>query len=216
MTPVVEPGAPLRLDAGGVRVVLRWSWQHSGAGAPDLDLSALLLGPDGRVGQEGDFVFYNQPAHPSGLVRRLPKQRAADGVRDVVHAELTELAPGIERLALAASADGGFRAELSRPELTVHDAASGEPLAGLPLRPGPRETAVLCGELARAGDGGWELRAIGRGFTGGLVALAAEFGIGAARRPPPTPHGYAGADPTFTLPPQGPQFLPNAGSGAGT
>lgn len=210
MTPVLEPGSALRLAADRVRVELRWSWQHSGAGAPDLDLSALLLGRDGRVGQEGDFVFYNQPSHPSGLVRRLPKQRAESGVRDVVVAELAGLGPGIERLALAASADGGFRAELSRPELAVHDAASGKPLANLPLRPGPRETAVLCGELARTREGGWELWAIGRGFTGGLVALAAEFGIGAARRPPPTPYGYPGPDPGFVLPPQGPQFLPEA------
>ncbi|GAA3888404.1 TerD family protein [Streptomyces sedi] len=210
MTPVLEPGAPLRLDAGGVRVELRWSWQHSGAGAPDLDLSALLLGGDGRVGQEGDFVFYNHPSHPSGLVQRLPKERADGSLRDVVRAQLTGLDKGITRMALAASADGGFRAELSRPELTVHDLATGRPLAALPLRPGTRETAVLCGEVARTEDGGWELRAIGRGFTGGLVALAGEFGIGAARRPPPTPYGYPGADPAFVLPPQGPQFLPGA------
>jgi hypothetical protein len=84
---------------------------------------------------------------------------------------------------------------------------------------------MVCGELVRAGDG-WEFHAVARGFTGGLIALAAEFGIGARatppspspslppaqpaaqQPPPPAPYGPAQPDPGFALPPQGPQFLP--------
>ncbi|MDT0266775.1 TerD family protein [Streptomyces sp. DSM 44915] len=210
MTPVPNPGTPLRLAAARVRVELCWSWPDGQAGAPDLDLSALLLGPDGRVAREGDFVFYNQPSHPSGLVRRLPRARAGDGFADVLTAELAGLPAGIVRLVLAASADGGFHAEASGPTLVVRDAEDGSALAELPLRPAPAETALLCGELRRAEDGGWELAVGGRGFAGGLVALAAEFGIGAARRPRSASWGYPQADPAFALPPQGPQFLPAA------
>ncbi|UED86682.1 TerD family protein [Streptomyces profundus] len=209
MERVVDPDEPLRLTTGRVRVELRWGWHHGGEGAPDLDLSAFLLGQDGRVGHEGDFVFYNQPSHPSGLVRRLPKYRTADGVTEAIEAELAGLDGSIARLALAASADGGFRAELGQPGLALYEMAQETPLAELPLRPGPAETALLCGELRRTADGGWAFQGIERGFTGGLVALAAEFGISAARRPPPTPFGSQQTDSLFQLPPQGPQFLPD-------
>ncbi|WP_062205416.1 TerD family protein [Streptomyces sp. NBRC 109706] len=209
MERVVEPDGPLRLTTGRVRVELRWGWHHDGEGAPDLDLSAFLLGRDGRVGHEGDFVFYNQPSHPGGLVRRLPKYRTAHGVTEGIEAELSGLDESIARLALAASADGGFRSELSRPRLALFETGrEAAPLAELPLRPGPAETALLCGELRRAADGGWAFHRIERGFTGGLVALAAEFGISAARRPPPTPFGSQQTDSLFQLPPQGPQFMP--------
>lgn len=243
MTRVVEKGTAIRLPSP-VRAVLaelRWTPpgpRPAGAGATDIDLSALLLGPAGRVRTEGDLVFYNQPRHPSGLVRRLSKRQDAEGLRDTIEAELALLEAGVERLVLAASAEGGFREETSRPRLLVRD-RGGASLAVYPLAPGPGESALVCGELARV-DGGWEFRAAGRGFRGGLAALAEDFGVGAATPPPaqspaqspappprahparlsrpPTPsgpdprrfpaYGYPQPDPGFTLPPQGPQFLP--------
>ncbi|WP_435829408.1 TerD family protein [Nocardia fusca] len=34
-----------------------------------MDVSALLLGTDNKVGSDADFVFYNQPESPDGSVR---------------------------------------------------------------------------------------------------------------------------------------------------
>jgi stress response protein SCP2 len=229
MTQALEKGATLRLPSAvaGIRAVLRW------AGGRDIDLSALLLGAAGRVRSESDFVFYNQPRHPSGLVRRLPKRRDAEGLMDTVEAELARLEPGVERLVLAASAESGFDAAASRPRLVLHDAAGGAELALFALKPEPDEAALVCGELARGG-GAWEFRASGEGFNGGLIDLAARFGItatGSAPEPPPATrppapapspspspsgpdprrhgaYGYPQRDPAFSLPPQGPQFLP--------
>jgi hypothetical protein len=39
--------------------------------AGGIDTSALVLGQNGKIRQESDFVFYNQPVHPSGSVRHL-------------------------------------------------------------------------------------------------------------------------------------------------
>ncbi|MDT0443726.1 TerD family protein [Streptomyces johnsoniae] len=224
MTHGLERGATIHLPFTALRAVLRWTPTASGARrpVPDLDLSALLLDASGRVRSEGDFVFYNQPRHPSGLVRRLPKRRDAEGLRDTVEADLARLETSVTRVVLAASADGGFEAEASRPRLLLHGAAgradggagAAAPLAVLPLTPRPGETAVVCGEVLR-GARGWEFRATGRGYRGGLVALAADFGITATGHPPPRDprtapltYGYPQPDPAFTLPPQGPQFLP--------
>lgn len=61
MTHAMLKGSNVPLEATTVRAVLRWT---PGPGVPDVDASALLLGPDGRVRSDEDFVFYNQPRHP--------------------------------------------------------------------------------------------------------------------------------------------------------
>ena len=212
MTQALERGATIHLPVASLRAVLRWKPTGTSASpdTPDIDLSALLLGPGGRVRTEGDFVFYNQPRHPTGLVRRLPKRREAAGLRDSVEADLGRLDAGVTRVVLAASSDaGGFRVAESSPRLLLQDAAtapgSTAGLALLRLAPAAGETALVCGFFGRTATG-WEFHAVGRGYAGGLVALAADFGVTAARRraAPPQP------DPSFTLPPQGPQFLPHA------
>ncbi|TDC18718.1 TerD family protein, partial [Streptomyces sp. 8K308] len=201
MTQALERGATIHLPVASLRAVLRWKPTGT-SGTPDIDLSVLLLGPGGRVRTEGDFVFYNQPRHPTGLVRRLPKRRDSAGLRDSVEADLGRLDAGVARVVLAASSDaGGFRAAESGPRLLLQDAAaapgSTAALALLPLAPPPGETALVCGFFGRTASG-WEFHAVGRGYAGGLVELAADFGVAAARRPaPPQP------DPAFTLPPQG-------------
>ncbi|MER5637244.1 TerD family protein, partial [Kitasatospora sp. NPDC002227] len=76
MTHVMAKGANISLTAAAVRAVLCW---QTGPGSPEVDASALLLGPDGRVRSDADFVFYNQPSHPSGLVRHQPGGQLPDG-----------------------------------------------------------------------------------------------------------------------------------------
>ena len=100
----MSKGGNLPVAAGAVRVELGWS---GSPGGPDADASALLLGADGRVRDDGDFVFYNQPQHASGAVRHLGKRREAAGTTDTVGVDLTALEPQIERVLLGASADGG-------------------------------------------------------------------------------------------------------------
>lgn len=50
------------------------------------------------------------------------------------------------------------------------------------------ETAIICGELYRRGDG-WKFRAVGQGYPTGLIGLATAFGISVdeAEPEPPTP-----------------------------
>ena len=255
MTRALDKGAAIPLP-DAVRAVLRWTRADTASGAPSLDVSALLLDAQGRVRSEGDFVFYNQPRHPTGLVRKLAKRPDAAGMRDTVHLDLARLDAEVTRVVLAASVDGAdsFHAAAGAPRLLLRDATEGSGLtvlAVLPLRPAADETALVCGECVR-GEAGWEFRAVGQGYPGGLVALAADFGIRAAPSPagppeaagppaapapatpppatppsavpvpaaPPAPPAAAGPlpaagervpdpDPDFTLPPQGPQFLPS-------
>lgn len=71
-------GANLPIDAARVRAELSW---RAVPGTPDVDASALLLNRSGRVGGEDDFVFYNQPRHPSGTVRQRARPPGATSSR---------------------------------------------------------------------------------------------------------------------------------------
>ncbi|MFD5395107.1 TerD family protein [Streptomyces sp. NPDC127097] len=176
MTHAMLKGSNVPLDATAVRAVLRWT---PGAGVPDVDASALLVSPEGSVRSDEDFVFYNQPRHPSGLVRHLPKTQLADKLTDTIEADLAALEASVDRVVLAASSDGGAFAGVTDLQVLLYDAAAsdGEPLAVFDVVPETGdETALICGELYRRADT-WKFRALGQGYETGLVGLATEFGI---------------------------------------
>ncbi|MFG2569520.1 VWA domain-containing protein [Streptomyces sp. NPDC048567] len=164
----LSKGANMPVAPSAVRAVLSWT---AGPGVPDVDASALVLGADGRVRSDGDFVFYNQPRHASGTVRHLGKQPGSD----TLEADLAALGPEVERIALCASADGGTFGQVPGLHLRLLDAGSGAELARFDMAAGP-ETAYVCGELYRRA-GGWKFRAVGQGYASGLAGLATDFGI---------------------------------------
>ena len=257
MTHAMLKGSNVPIEATAVRAVLRWA---PGQDAPDVDASALLLGPDGRVRSDEDFVFYNQPRHPSGKVWRLGQKRVAEGLTDTIQTDLAGVESAISQILLVASAEGVSFDRVRSLRILLYDAtvSDAEPLAYFDIKPETGdETALICGELYRRG-GGWKFRALGEGYTNGLQGLAVDFGISVAESeaaaaadetattqtpvpevsaplPPEQPptgvpsqpaYGYPPAaatqqsgygypvppqqpfvpDPSFVLPPQGPQF----------
>ncbi|MER7754283.1 TerD family protein [Kitasatospora sp. NPDC097643] len=217
MTHVMAKGANIALPAAAVRAVLRWS---AAPGAPDVDASALMLGADGRVRSDADFVFYNQPRHPSGLVRHLPKQQTSGGAEiiDTVEVELAKLPADVDRVVLAGSSEGGSFRAVPGLRLLLFDAATGEggpALAEFAIVDAENVTALVAGELYRRA-GTWKFRAIGQGYTSGLIGLATDFGITvedeaqAAPEQAPTP---APVDPRSTpLPDPRPAARPEPGT----
>ncbi|WP_370413811.1 VWA domain-containing protein [Streptomyces fradiae] len=185
----LSKGANVAVESSALRVELVWS---QGAGVPDVDASALLLTSGGRVRDDGDFVFYNQPRHASGAVAHLGKQSAAGGMKDTLAVDLGSLEAGVERVVLCASADGGTFGQVPGLMMRLLDAASGGEVARFEMTAGT-ETAFICGELYLR-QGQWKFRAVGQGYAAGLAGLATEFGItvdepatGAAAPPAPVP-----------------------------
>jgi len=216
MTHAMLKGSNVPLDATAVRAVLRWT---AGVGVPDVDVSALLLGRDGRVRSDEDFVFYNQPRHPSGKVWRLGKKRVAEGLTDTIQTDLAGLDAGVGRILLVASADGVPFDQVRSLRILLYDAAvaEGEPLAYFDIKPETgEETALICGELYRRGDV-WKFRALGEGYSNGLQGLATDFGItvdeseaaaqgvtGATAVVPPVSLPLPPQQPSYGYPPEGP------------
>ncbi|MFJ9322125.1 TerD family protein [Streptomyces globisporus] len=185
---IMQKGTNVPVPAGAVRVELGW---HAAPGAPDVDASALLL-VAGKVRSDADFVFYNQPAHASGAVRHEGKRTAPDGVTDTLLVDFGKIEPGIERIVVAASADGGTFGRVSGLYVRVTDAAGGSELARFESTDATVETAFILGELYLR-QGAWKFRAVGQGYSTGLEGLATDFGISVdePQQAPPAPQAAA-------------------------
>ncbi|MFE7671096.1 TerD family protein [Streptomyces albidoflavus] len=182
MTHAMLKGSNVPLDATAVRAVLCWT---AAPDVPDVDVSALLLADDDRVRSDEDFVFYNQPRHPSGAVWRLGKRRLPEGLTDTIQADLAGLEPQVRRILLVASTDELPFERVPSLRIDLYDtsgadatgATEGAPVATFEVQPETgAETALICGELYRRGEG-WKFRALGEGYSNGLVGLATDFGI---------------------------------------
>ncbi|MEV5171253.1 TerD family protein [Streptomyces flaveolus] len=165
-------GSNTPVPTTALRVEVGW---RSGPGIPDADASALLLAA-GKVRSDGDFVFYNQPAHSSGAVRHEGKRTAGGRVTDTLWVDLARVEGAVERIVLAASADGGTFGQVPDLCIEVTDAASGQVVARFDSPGATVETAFVLGEFYRR-QGGWKFRAVGQGYSSGLEGLATDFGI---------------------------------------
>lgn len=168
-------GANIGLSAQLIRAVLFWS---GGAGVPDVDGSALLLRATGKVASDDDMVFYNQPQHPSGSVRQAGSSTASPGTTacyDVIDINLSLVPADVDRIVLAASADGGTFGQVPDLRLVVSDLTTSAEIATFAME-ADEETAFVTGEFYRR-DGTWKLRAVGQGYDSGLAGLATDYGI---------------------------------------
>ncbi|HEX2902424.1 MAG TPA: TerD family protein [Jatrophihabitans sp.] len=198
----LSTGENIAVPTARLRAVLSWA-----PGSPvDVDVSALLLTAAGRVRDDADFIFYNQPSHPASAVRHLGKQ----GSEDAVELDLGHVEPEIDRIVLAASADGGTFGQVPQLLLSVQDAGSGAVLAEFTPQ-ASTEAALLCGELYRR-NGLWKLRAVGQGYAAGLAGLATDFGIAVDGEEPaataapagPVPSGWGTSSNVSYAPPAAP------------
>lgn len=165
-------GSNVPVPTTALRVELGW---RSGPGVPDADASALLL-VGGKVRSDGDFVFYNQPAHSSGAVRHEGKRDAGGRVTDSLLVDLARVEPAIETVILAASSDGGSFGRIPELYIEVKDGAQGTVVARFDSTGATVETAFVLGEFYRR-QGAWKFRAVGQGYGSGLEGLATDYGI---------------------------------------
>lgn len=168
-------GSNIAVSADLLRVALCWA-----GGAVDVDASALLLTEHGRVRSDDDFVFYNQPQHSSSAVRHVGK---VPGRSDTLEIRLSGIEAAVERIVLAASADGGTFGQVPALTLRLDDPGTGTEIATFAMV-AAAETAFVGGELYRR-NGSWKFRAIGQGYSAGLAGLATDFGISVTDEPLP-------------------------------
>ncbi|GHF30867.1 TerD family protein [Streptomyces morookaense] len=170
-----------------------------------LDVSGLLLTPDGKVRSDADFVFYNQPAGP-GVTHRA----AAAGTPDAITVDTAAVPADIDKVVVTASLDApGATFAGTEPTATVRSADDGSVLAVFTPPQLGTETALVVVEVYRR-NGAWKVRAVGQGYADGLAGIATDFGV-SVEEPAPQPAAPAAPVPAAPPVPPMPPTPPAAG-----
>ena len=150
----------------------------------DLDASAFILGPNGKVASDSDFIFYHNLKHSSGAIEHTGDNLtgAGDGDDEIIRVDLKKVPPSVDKIAFTVTIyDADTRrqnfGQVANAYIRIIDEASGKELLHYDLgEEFSIETAIVVGELYRhAGE--WKFNAIGSGFKGGLRALCLNFGV---------------------------------------
>ncbi|MDR0375491.1 MAG: TerD family protein [Treponema sp.] len=191
MSVSLKKGAKVSLAKRGStlsRVVVGLGWdmqKFDGGGAFDLDASAFLLGPNGKVyaGDE-DFVFYGQLSHPSKAIEHTGDNRTGEGEGDdeQIRVDLSKIPERYESVVFTVTIHDADDRKQNFGQVEnafiriVNEADSSEILRYDLEEDYSNETAIVFAELFRK-DGGWDFHAIGDGYNGGLAALCAKYGV---------------------------------------
>jgi tellurium resistance protein TerD len=167
-----------------VLIGLGWDVRMTEGNDFDLDASAFLLGEDGKVRGDSDFVFYNNLKSPEGSVEHTGDNRTGEGEGDdeALKVVLPRVPAAIHKIAVAVTIhDGDARRQsfgmVSNAFIRVVNDETGREIARYDLtEDASTETAMIFGEVYRH-QGEWKFRAVGQGYRGGLAPLARNYGV---------------------------------------
>ena len=168
-----------------ILVGLGWDTnKYDGGKDFDLDASIFLLGANGKVRSDADFVFYGNMKHESGAVEHLGDNLtgAGEGDDEEIKVFLDKVPADVEKIDFTVTI---YEAEQRKQNfgqvenafIRIMDASNGKELIRYDLGEDfSIETAVIVGELYR-NKGEWKFNAIGSGFEGGLASLGRNYGV---------------------------------------
>lgn len=166
-------------------VGLGWDTNSYHGGAVfDLDVSVFMLGADGKVPSNDEFIFFNQLKHKSGAVEHTGDNRTGvgDGDDEVIKVNLSQVPTYVEKIVFVVTIfDTGHEeqtfgnVENSYIRIVNQDTNSEEVRYDL-CEDFSVENAINVGELYRY-NGEWKFRAIGSGFNNSLKGFTDKYGV---------------------------------------
>lgn len=193
---MLAPGANAPVPAGPLSLTV----VYTPVPGVDFDVSAFVLGANGKVRGDADMCFYGQTSIAGGAVQLA----VAEHGRAAFSLNLDRLDAGVEKVALVATLHENKAQFQSVRQLGL--TVTGGIEASIPTQ-GMKETALILGEFYRR-QGAWKFRCVAQGFVGGLGPLARHFGVDLADEPTqPTPAPILEARPAPPVTRQSPISL---------
>ncbi|WP_423381727.1 TerD family protein [Burkholderia sp. LMG 32019] len=167
-----------------ILVGLGWDPRTTDGTEFDLDASAFLLGANGKVRGEADFIFYNQLRSQDGSIEHTGDNRtgAGEGDDEVIKVDLSRVPGDVDKIAFTVTIhDADARkqnfGQVGNSFIRVVNQVSGAEVVRYDLaEDASTETAMIFAELYR-NNGEWKFRAVGQGYAGGLRAVANGYGM---------------------------------------
>ena len=167
-----------------VVVGLGWDPRVTDGQEFDLDASVFIVGENGKVLNDGSFVFYNNKTSPDGHVVHQGDNRTGEGDGDdeAIKVDLSKVPADIDRIAFTVTiheADARRQnfGQVRNAFIRIVNQDNNNEVARYDLaEDASTETAMIFAELYRNGAE-WKFRAVGQGFVGGLKPLAESYGL---------------------------------------
>ncbi|BDR67977.1 hypothetical protein N072000002_20820 [Clostridium tetani] len=158
--------------------------KYSGGYEFDLDASAFLVGNNGKVNDDLNFVFYNNLQDSSGAVVHTGDNRTGDGDGDdeQIIIDFSKVPSDIDKIAITvtiheAEERGQNFGQVSNAFVRIVNEETDVEVLRYDLSEDfSIETALVFCELYR-NNGDWKFSAIGSGFSGGLEALCKNYSL---------------------------------------
>lgn len=188
----LSKGQRVSLDKDMKMSLIGLGWdvnQYDGGNDFDLDASAFLLGADGKVRKDTDFIFYGNLKSEDGSVTHTGDNRTGEGDGDdeVLIIDFSKVPADIQKIAITVTIyDAETRhqnfGQVSNAYVRVarianeNDTIGTEVLKFDLVEEFSIETALVVCEIYRYGAE-WKFNAVGAGYKGGLAALCRSFGV---------------------------------------
>lgn len=189
----VSKGQRVNLDESMKFALIGLGWdanQYAGGAEFDLDAAVFLLGADGKVLQESDFIFYGNLEARDGAVKSMGDDQSGGngaGDNEQIFIDFSKIPDEIQKIAITvtiydAQNRGQNFGQITNSYVRVLKLSSPSDLNGetaIHFDLGEEfsiETAIVVCEIYRY-NGTWKFNALAQGYEGGLAALCSAYGV---------------------------------------
>lgn len=176
-----------KASPGLSRAIVGLGWdtnKYSGGFDFDLDASAFLVGENGKVQNDLDFIFYNNLQGANGSVVHTGDNRTGEGEGDdeQIKIDFNKVPNHIHKIAITVTIHDAHQrkqnfGQVSNAFVRVVNQDNNEEVLRYDLAEDfSIETAIVVCEIYRH-NGEWRFSAVGSGFEGGLAALCRNYGL---------------------------------------
>ncbi len=169
--------APLAVDphSGVLKACFGWNTTHSQC---DADVSAFLLGADGKVIGDSWFVFYGQTESPDHSCRF---QSAHHTDREIITVDFKKLNRDVKKIVFVLTIDEAFERRLhfgmmQDAYIRILDERGMECVSFLMTEYYSNVVSMMIGEIYQY-NGSWKFNAVGNGVARDLAGLCALYGV---------------------------------------
>ena len=171
-------------DLNKITIGLGWDERATDGSSFDLDANAFLLGANGKVRSDADFIFFNQLKSACGSVEHLGDNTfgGGDGDDEQIVIKLKDVPADVSKVTFTvtiheAEKSGQNFGMVSNAFIRVVDDNNNNEMARYDLfEDANTNIAMIFAEVYRHNNE-WKFKAIGQGFDGGLDKLAPHFGV---------------------------------------
>ena len=188
----LSKGQKVSLDKGVRLALVGLGWdtaKYDGMADFDLDACAFLLGANGKVRKDEDFIFYGNLQSEDGSVIHTGDNRTGEGDGDdeTLYIDFSKVPADVQKIAITvtiyeAQERGQNFGQVSNAYVRVARRSGENDTIGIEeLRYDlgedfSIETALVVCEIYRSGST-WKFGAVGAGYQGGLYALCKAYGV---------------------------------------